>query len=61
MRPTRLNFRSPQERTAEYKSFRITKQGQNLDFLQKTKNASGNTFSKEARFKDMPMYDKATG
>ena len=33
MRPTQLNFRSPKERTAEFKHFLVTNTGNNLDFL----------------------------
>ena len=61
MRPTQLNFRSPQERTAEFKNFEVTKEGLNLNFIQKTKNASGCTLSRETRFKEAPLVDRATG
>ena len=61
MRPTQLNFRSPGERTAEYKAYVMNNQGQNLNFLKKSMNTSGSTLPKEARFKDMPLVDKATG
>ena len=39
----------------------MTNNGVNLDFLQKTMNASGSTLPKDKRFKDMPMFDKGTG
>ena len=61
MRPTQLNFRSPQERTAEYKQYRMNCNGNDLNFLQKTMNTSGTTLPKERRFKDKPLYDKGTG
>mmetsp|Transcript_33050 Transcript_33050/g.40932 ORF Transcript_33050/g.40932 Transcript_33050/m.40932 type:complete len:80 (-) Transcript_33050:2018-2257(-) len=61
MRPTQLNFRSPQERTAEYKQFTMKNNGNNLNFLQKTMNTSGTILPKEQRFKDKPLYDKGTG
>ena len=47
MRPTQLNFRSPHERTAEYKNYTATHQGTNLNFLQKTMNQSGCILPKE--------------
>ena len=61
MRPTQLNFRSPQERTAEFKHYWIQNTGNNLNFLQKTMNTSGSTLPKEPRFRDKPLYDRATG
>ena len=61
MRPTQLNFRSPHERTAEYKTFTITNQGNNLNFMKKTSNVSGCTLPKDVRFKDQPLFDKGTG
>ena len=61
MRPTQLNFKSPQERTAEFKTFAINKTGGNMNFLQKTLNQSGSILPKEPRFKDKPLYDKGTG
>ena len=61
MRPTQLNFRPPQERTAEYKAFLITHHGNDLNFLHKQKNASGSVLPKEKRFKDAPVFDKGTG
>ena len=61
MRPTRLGFRSPQERTAEFKNYQITYQGEHLNFLRKTMNTSGSTLPKAMRFRDKPMFDKGTG
>ena len=61
MRPTQLNFRSPQERTAEYKHYTMNNTGNNLNFLRQTMNTSGTTLPKEQRFKDKPLYDKGTG
>ena len=61
MRPTQLNFRAPIERTAEFRAFEITHQGENLNFLHKTTNLAGQTFPKEQRFKDAPKFDKGTG
>lgn len=61
MRPTRLEFRSPQQRTAEFKCSQMTFHGNNLNFLQKTMNTSGSTLPKEPRFKDTPLFDKSTG
>lgn len=61
MRPTQLNFRAPNERTAEYKAFLMTNQGKDLNFMHKAKNASGSVLPKEKRFRDAPMYDKGTG
>ena len=61
MRPTQLNFRSPQERTAEFRNFLVTYTGKNINFNNKTMNTSGSTLPKEMRFTDMPLYDKATG
>jgi len=61
MRPTQLNFRPPQERTAEYKAFLMTNQGSDLNFLHKVKNASGSILPKEKRFKDPTVFDKGTG
>ena len=61
MRPTSLDFRSPQERTAEYKNINFTHNGKALDLCFKNKNASGSTIPKEIRFKKMPLYDKGSG
>lgn len=61
MRPTQLNFRAPNERTAEYKVFPMTNQGNDLNFMHKAKNASGSVLPKERRFKEAPMFDKGTG
>lgn len=61
MRPTQLNFRPPQERTAEYKAFLMTNNGKDLNFLHRAKNASGSVLPKEKRFKDAPIFDKGTG
>ena len=61
MRPTQLNFRSPHERTAEFKKFSQTHLGTDLNFLKKTMNQSGSILPKEQRFKDLPMFDKGTG
>ena len=61
MRPTQLNFRSPQERTAEYRKFQINKDGQSLDFLQKQTNNTGSNLPKDLRFKPMPLYCKGSG
>ena len=52
MRPTQLNFRSPHERTAEFKKFSQTHLGTDLNFLKKTMNQSGSILPKEQRFKD---------
>ena len=61
MRPTRLNFRSPSERTAELKNFSQTHLGTDLNFLKRTMNQSGSILPKEQRFKDKPLFDKGTG
>ena len=47
MRPTALDFRSPVERTAEYKDIQFTYTGQSLDLCKRTKNATGSTLPKE--------------
>ena len=56
-----MNFRPPQERTAEYKAFLMTNNGKDLNFLHRAKNASGSVLPKEKRFKDAPIFDKGTG
>lgn len=52
MRATLLNFRSPAERTAEYRNYEVTKTGHGLNFTQRTKNTTGTTLPKSKRFKD---------
>ena len=61
MRPTTLDFRSPHERTAEYKVVQHTHNGHNLDLCYKTKNATGTILPKEQRFKPSPLYCKGSG
>ena len=61
MRPTALDFRSPVERTAEYKAIQFTYNGQSLDLCKKTKNATGTTLPKEQRFKPVSLYSKGSG
>ena len=60
-RPSALDFRSPQERTAEYLAINVTHCGQALNLCYKTKNATGVTLPKERRFKPQPLYDKGSG
>ena len=61
MRPTRLDFRSPHERTAEYRKLLVTKEGIQLDLLAKPINKTGTNLPKDIRFKPMPLYCKGTG
>ena len=61
MRPTLLAFRSPQERTAEFKSFEIDRSGNNLNFVQKVGNKTGSNLPKEKRFKDPTFFSKGSG
>ena len=61
MRPTTLDFRSPHERTAEYKVIQHTHNGHSLDLCYKTKNATGTILPKEQRFKPSPLYCKGSG
>ena len=61
MRPTALSFRSPQERTAEFRSFSIKHTGQSMDLLSKPTNNTGTNLPKDPRWKPMPLYCKGTG
>ena len=61
MRPTALDFRSPVERTAEYKDIQLTHNGLALNLCKRTKNATGTTLPKEQRFKPTPLYSKGSG
>ena len=61
MRPTTLDFRSPAERTAEFTNVQHTHNGTSLNMNRRTKNTTGQTMSKERRFKDQPLYCKGSG
>lgn len=63
MRPTLLNYRSPMERSAEYRFTKVTKDGVNLDYIKKTHNQGGkkSTFNQEKRWKEPQFYCKHTG
>ena len=61
MRPTALDFRSPVERTAEYKAVNFTHTGIALDLNKRAKNATGTNLPKEKRFKAAPLYDRGSG
>jgi len=63
MRPTDLQFRSPCERTAEYRESYVNKNGDNLEYCQDGMNKNGrkSTFSQELRFKEPKFYCKYTG
>ena len=61
MRPTLLNFRSPQERTANFHRVVTDKKGAPLDMKHVQTNSMGSNFSKEIRFKDAKMYDNGSG
>ena len=61
MRPTCLSFRSPQERTAEYRNLKITSTGQAIDMKHRITNSTGTNLPKDVRFKPMPLYCKGSG
>ena len=63
MRPTNLQFRSPAEKTAEFRESNVNKTGDNLQYRQDGMNKNGrkSTFSQEMRFKEAKFYCKNTG
>ena len=63
MRPTDLQFRSPCERTAEFRESMVNKTGDNLEYRQSGMNKNGrkSTFSQDERFKESKFYCKYTG
>lgn len=61
MRPTLLNFRSPIERTAEFKTPTVDKNGAELNFLTKPKSKAKSNLGRDLRFKECPTFCPHTG
>lgn len=61
MRPTLLNFRSPNERTPEFYEQIVTKEGGSLNFQVKSKNKNFSNFPQASRFKVATEYSKGSG
>lgn len=63
MRATNLQFRSPAEKTAEFRESHVNKTGDHLQYNQEGMNKNGrqSTFSQEIRFKEAQFYCKYTG
>ena len=61
MRPTLLNFRSPNERTAEYRKLNVTRDGKPMSLAEKGVKVTGSSLPREARWKEAPLICKKTG
>jgi hypothetical protein len=62
MRPTLLNFRAPDERTADLIYTEVDKAGTRYDITtEKKMNPKGTNLPKDSRFKEMPFYDRGSG
>jgi hypothetical protein len=57
MRLTNLNFKPPTETHPEYRMVRVNYTGTNMDY----NKTMSHKFAQDARFKEMPLYDKKTG
>ena len=60
MRPTRLDFRSPNEKTPDFYYPQVTAQGQKLNFKPKSVNRNISVFSKANRFPDKMQINGQT-
>jgi hypothetical protein len=61
MRPTLLNFRSPNEKTPDFYTSDITYTGNPLDFKTKQKNKKNYDFGKASRFPGYQYFMNGSG
>lgn len=62
MRPTLLNFRSPAERTPDFASTAVNREGKKFDVCEdRPANPKGSTLPRNSRFEQIAFYDTRTG